>query len=107
MNKTNSKDYANKLPLNDTKWGSSLVFIWSFTKRPNTKNHANAMPTYWMGIGAKPGIPIIESIEEMVMSARIAAKRGVLGFDFQKLPLSRTVNIVNNPPNNSMSKAKV
>ena len=56
--------------------GKSLVFIWSFSKRPNTKNHANAIPTYWMGIGAKPGIPITEITEEMTMSARIAAKSG-------------------------------
>jgi hypothetical protein len=60
-----------------------------------------------MGIGAKPGIPMAEMIVEMAMSAKIAAKRGLLGFDLQKLPLSRTTNIVNNPPNNNMSKAKV
>jgi hypothetical protein len=41
------------------------------------------------------------------MSAAMAVRRGRLGFDFQKLLLSRTTKIVNNPPNNSMSKEKV
>ena len=58
-------------------------------------------------IGANPGIPVIEIIDEISMSAIIAIRSGRLGFDFQKLPLSRTTKIVNNPPNNNMSNEKV
>ena len=63
--------------------------------------------TYETGIGVKPGIPTIEIIEEMSMSATIAIRRGRLGFDFQKLPLSLTTKIVNNPPNSNISNEKV
>ena len=58
-------------------------------------------------IGANPGIPVTEIIDEISMSAIIAISSGRLGFDFQKLPLSRTTKIVNNPPNSNMSNEKV
>ena len=87
--------------------GSNRVFSWSFSKSPNTKNHAKAITTYSTGIGDKPGIPTTEINEEITMSAIIANRRGLLGFDFQKLPRSRTTKIVNNPPNNSISNEKV
>ncbi len=63
--------------------------------------------TFVGDIGVKPGIPVIEIIDEMTMSAIIAIRSGRLGFDFQKFPLSRTTKIVNNPPNNNMSNEKV
>ena len=43
------------------------------------------MTMYSSGIGASPGIPITDNSEEMIISTRIAIKRGLLGFDFQKL----------------------
>jgi len=32
------------------------------------------VPTYWIGIGAKPEIPTLDIIDEMAMSTTIAAK---------------------------------
>ncbi len=83
------------------------VFIWSLSKSPKTKNHANAKATYIGGIGANPGIPVIELIDEINMSAITATKSGRLGFDFQKFPFPRTTKIVNNPPNSNISNEKV
>ena len=52
-------------------------------------------------------MPTIEISEEMIMSTIIAVKSGLLGLDFQKLPLSRTTKIVNSPPKSNISKTKV
>ena len=49
----------------------------------------------------------MEIKDEIIMSAAIAVRRGRLGFDFQKLLLSRTTKMVNNPPNSNMSKENV
>ena len=51
--------------------------------------------------------PVIDIIDETIMSTTIAIRRGRLGFDFQKLPLSRTTKMVNNPPNSNISNEKV
>ncbi len=75
----------------------SSYFMMSFSNNENSSDNPITVIVSINGIPVNSENPTVEMIAITAISIRIVTSRGVLGTDFQKWPLSRTINKVNMP----------